>query len=153
MHNNDEETIPNDLGHQLVDILYRIKLRCCSFKFDTGLSTFKQTFAKFNKRFKTDYGFDSSKWMNEFVLIFTLNSSLIKDSVKSKHFNPDLSNLENNLKYLYELNKEIQNGETNFYECNEKIENFLSHSIKLLVNWSSSNFNYLSKIINHYLFK
>jgi hypothetical protein len=72
--------------------------------------------------------------MNEFVLIFTLNSSLIKDSVKSKHFNPDLSNLENNLKYLYELNKEIQNGKTNFYECNEKIENFLSHSIKLLVN-------------------
>ncbi len=43
-------------------------------------------------------------------------------------------NLNDNLKYLKQINNDLQSGEKNFYECNDRIENYLSQSIKLIVN-------------------
>lgn len=57
-----------------------------------------------------------------------------KNSIKDKNINPDFVNLNDNLKYLKQINNDLQSGEKNFYECNDRIESYLNQSIKLLVS-------------------
>lgn len=57
-----------------------------------------------------------------------------KNSIKDKNINPDFVNLNDNLKHLKQINNDLQSGEKNFYECNDRIENYLNQSIKLLVS-------------------
>lgn len=62
---------------------------------------------------------------------------MIKSSIENPDWNPDLLSLDEHFQCLDQLSRDLQNGEINFYECNDKIEESLNRLNKLIVIYFS----------------
>ncbi len=110
-----EQTIDENLGVQLVDILYKntsLNYDVCAFNLIEVFDHLSGKLPQLNQLY-----------------------SKLTDSIRNSisHYNPDLTCLEANFKSLIELNGDLQTGEKNFYECNEQLRQHLKQSIKLIV--------------------
>jgi hypothetical protein len=114
-----DSNLANSIGVQLVEILYKntnLNYDVCAVNLVEVFSHLSQKLPELNDL--------SSKLIHSF-----------RSSIQDKS-NPDLSCLDRNFKCLNSLNNDIQTGEKNFYEINDRLLIYLKQNIKLIVSFS-----------------
>ncbi|CAF0705950.1 unnamed protein product [Brachionus calyciflorus] len=71
---------------------------------------------------------------------------VLQDSIQDSESNPDFHNLNKYFQFFDDLNDQLQSGETNFYECKNKILKYLKCAKKIIKNQSDPSIfsNYLA---------
>jgi hypothetical protein len=114
-----DSNLTNGIGIQLVEILYKNT----DLNYDVCAVNLVEIFAHLSQKLP-ELDDLSNKLIDSF-----------KSSIKEKSSNPDLGCLENNFKCLNSLNNDIQTGEKNFYEINDRLLMYLKQNIKLIVSY------------------
>ncbi len=114
-----DSSLTNGIGTQLVEILYKNT----DLNYDVCAYNLVEVFAHLSKKLPQLDDL-SNKLIDSF-----------RSSIQEKSSNPDLICLENNFKCLNSLNNDIQTGEKNFYEINDRLLIYLKQNIKLIVSF------------------
>lgn len=113
-----DSDLTNSIGAQLVEILYKNT----SLNYDVCAVNLVEIFSHLSQKLP-----ELNDLSNQLIDSF-------RSSIQDKSSNPDLNCLDNNFKCLNSLNNDIQTGEKNFYEINDRLLMYLKQNLKLIVN-------------------